>query len=440
MKRIINSAVLSIVLAGSARADMGLLEVWQLAVKHDAKLAAAQAQYAADQKQLDRAKAVLLPQVSLNASLAQRDTDLPAGAGDVRTRQITLQANQALYNKQAFVAYDLAKKQVQAAEVSWQEAQQDLMTRVVKAYFDVLLAQANVRLTKSLEAANKLQWERATTAEKVGLASNTDVLQARSAYDLAKADRIKAENALNTAYENLAKLTGQRLTQLKTVRADKPLPIEALNEQAWEEKALAQNLQLKQVQIQADEARLNVDLNKAGYYPTLGLSLGVTDTAYDDFKSLYAAQFVDSRSQQVALSLNWPLYSGGLTQASVAQARDQQRKALAGERDVRESTVLQVRVLVSNVRNGRALVDALQAAVRSSRAFQEAAEESYKVGLKSLLDVLTARANANKAERDLIAALNQLVVDRLNLEAAAGQLDEGDLQTVEQVLIDPGTL
>lgn len=437
MKRIISAVALGAMCWSAAHAEVGLVDVWRMALQHDAKLAQAQAQYAADKKQMTRAQAALLPQVNLNATLAQQDTDLPASAGDVRTRQISLQASQALYNKQAFVAYDLAKKQVQAAEVAWQVAQQDLMTRVVKAYFDVLLAQANVRLSNSLESSNKLQWEHAITSEKVGLASNTDVLQARSAYDLARADRIKAENALHTAYENLAKLTGQRLTQLKNIRADQPLPIDHLNEQQWLQQALAHNLQLRQVKLQTEQARLNVALNKAGYYPTVGLSLGVTDTAYSDYKSMYAPQFIDSRTQQVVLSLNWPLYSGGLTQATVAQARDQQRRALAGERDAQESTALQVRVLLSNVRNGRALVDALQAAVRSSRSFLEAAEESYKVGLKSLLDVLTARANANKAERDLIAALNQLVVDRLNLEAVAGQLDEADLKKVERVLIDP---
>lgn len=435
-KRIRDSLLLLALATPVAWADMGLLDIWKLAAQHDARLAQAKAQYEADSLQLKRAKAALLPQVNLNASLADVDTDLPANAGDVRSRQLSLSAQQVLYNRKALVAYDIAKQQHLQARLAWQQAQQDLMSRVVKAYFDVLLAQANVRLTRALEQSNRLQWERAKTSEKVGLSANTDVLQARSAYDLTRADRIKAENALITAYENLARLTGQHIKALKGVRADQALPRPKLDEQWWLEQALANGLQLKIAERQAAQARLSVDLNRSDYYPTLALAASITDTAYSDYDSRYAAQFPDSRNRQIALQFNWPIYSGGLTQATVEQARAQQRKALAAVRDARENTALQVRVLVGNLRNGFALVEALRAAVASSNAFLEAAEESHRVGLKSMLDVLSARANANKAQRDLIAALNDLVINRINLEAVAGDLDESDLVRVETVLVE----
>ena len=421
-----------------AQAAYDLVGVWRLAQAHDAKLAQARAEYAAQRKQIDRARAALLPQINLKVSLVQSETDLPAGAGDVRTRQLTLQAQQVLYNRKALVAWDLAKTQVAVAEAAWRTAQQDLITRVVKAYFDVLLAQANVDLARSQEAANKTQWERAQTSAQVGLASRTDVLQARSAYDLSRAERIKAENGLNTAYENLAKLTGQRITALKSVRT-KPAHLLDGDDQTWIDRALANSPQLMQAARQRDSAEQNVDLQRSDFYPTLALTAQVQDTAYDDFRTAYAATFRDNRASSLALVLDWPLFSGGLTQASMAQAQDQARKALEGLRDAREALQLQVRVLLADIRNGESLVDALQAAVKSSDAFLEAAEASYRVGLKSLLDVLTARANAHKARRDLVAALDDLVVKRLQLEAAVGDLDETDLKRMDALLTDPGS-
>ncbi|HIC99819.1 MAG TPA: type I secretion protein TolC, partial [Piscirickettsiaceae bacterium] len=271
--------------------------------------------------------------------------------------------------------------------------------------------------------------------EKVGLAANTDVLQARSAYDLSRADRIKAENGLNIAYENLAKLTGQRITALKSIGVDSALPPVQSNEAQWLQRALENNLQLKIAAYQVTQARLNVALNKGDYLPTLALTAALTDTAYEGYDRRYASTFTDNRNRQVALQLNWPIYSGGLTRATVEQARYQVNKALAAERDLRESTALQVRVLVDNLRNGMALVEALRAAVVSSQAFLQAAEESHRVGLKSMLDVLSARANAHKAQRDLIAALNDLVINRINLEAVAGDLNEADLARIESLLV-----
>jgi outer membrane protein len=435
MKRVFFAGLL---LAASAQvhAAHDLVSVWRLAQAHDAQLAQARAEYDAQLKQIDRARAALLPQVTLQGSLSKSDTDLPNAAGDVRTRQMSLQAQQALYNRKALVAYDIAKTQLSAAEAAWRQARQDLITRVVKAYFDVLLAQANVKLAKSQEAANRTQWERAQTSEQVGLASRTDVLQARSAYDLSRAERIKADNALNTAYENLAKLTGQRVTALKSVNS-RPPHLLAGDDQAWIQRALRDSPQLAQVARQRDAAEQTVDLERSDYYPTLALTAQVQDTAYDDYRSLYASTYRDTRASSLALVLNWPIYSGGLTRATVAQAQDNARKAREGLRDVREQLQLQVRVLLADIRNGESLVDALQAAVASSDAFLEAAEESYRVGLKSLLDVLTARANAHKARRDLVAALDDLVVRRLQLEAVVGDLDEEDLKRMDALLIDP---
>jgi len=421
-----------------AQAAYDLLAVWRLAQAHDAGLAQARAEYDAQRREIDRARAVLLPQVSLQASLAASDTDLPNGAGDVRTRLLSLQATQALYNRKALVAWDVAKTRVAAAEAAWRQARQDLITRVVKAYFDVLLAQANVKLARSQETANRTQWERAQTSAQVGLASRTDVLQACSAYDLSRAERIKAENALNTAYENLSKLTGRRITALKTVQT-RPPNLLAGSDEDWIARALARSPQLQQIARQRDAAEQNVELARSDYYPTLALSAQVQDTAYTDYRSAYAASFQDSRATSLALTLEWPLFSGGLTRATVAQAQDQARKAREGLRDVREQLRLQVRVLLADIRNGQSLVEALQAAVASSDAFLEAAEESYRVGLKSLLDVLTARANAHKARRDLVAALDDLVVKRLQLEAVVGDLDEDDLKRMDALLIDPGS-
>jgi len=436
MRRKIRNSLLLLALATpTAWADRGLLDIWKLAVQQDAQLAQAKAQYEADRLQLKRARAALLPQVNLNATWADRESDLPNSGGDVRSRQISINAQQVLYNRKAWVAYDIAQQQVQQAALAWRQAQQDLMVRVVKAYFDVLLGQADVRLTRALEQANRLQWQRALTAEKVGLAANTDVLQARSAYDLSRADRIKAENGLNIAYENLAKLTGQRITALKSIGVDSALPPVQSNEAQWLQRALENNLQLKIAAYQVTQARLNVALNKGDYLPTLALTAALTDTAYEGYDRRYASTFTDNRNRQVALQLNWPIYSGGLTRATVEQARYQVNKALAAERDLRESTALQVRVLVDNLRNGMALVEALRAAVVSSQAFLQAAEESHRVGLKSMLDVLSARANAHKAQRDLIAALNDLVINRINLEAVAGDLNEADLARIESLLV-----
>jgi len=83
------------------------------------------------------------------------------------------------------------------------------------------------------------------------------------------------------------------------------------------------------------------------------------------------------------------------------------------------------------------LVEANRAAVISNDAFLEAAEEGYKVGLKNLLEVLTARTNRFQARRNLAESLHNVVLSRLRLEAAVGQLNGDSLSEFERVLSNP---
>ena len=437
MKRLVSLLCLCWSMVGAVRADVGLVDVWRMAVQHDPQLAQARAQYEADLRQLDRAQAALLPQVDAAASLTQTGTDLPASAGDVRTRRLSLNLQQALYNRKAFVARDLAEKQVDMARVTWRKAQQDLMLRVAEAYFQVLQAQAAVRVTRVLVQTREEQAMRAKLGEEVGITSEVDVLQAASGQAQSRADLIKARNALEVAYQNLAQLAGRRLTRLKGIDMAHSLALPLGTEKQWLDAALARNLQLRLAQLNEAVAAMNVSLEKSGHYPTVGLAASVTDTAYSDYDRRYAAQFPDSRTQQVSIQMNMPIYSGGGVSATVARARALQRKALAGEDAARQQVTLQVKVLFHDLQNGQALIEALQKTVEASQAFLERARESYLVGKNSMLDVLDAQSRWHKARLDLIEAVQNQLLNWLKLQALADRLDEQALQQVSAYLTRP---
>ena len=437
MKRLVSLLCLFWSMASAVQADVGLVDVWRMALQHDPQLAQARAQYEADLRQLDRARAALLPQVEASASLTRTETDLPASAGDVRTRRLSLNLQQALYNRKAFVARDLAEKQVEIARVTWHKAQQDLMLRVAEAYFQVLQAQAAVRVTEVLVHTREEQAMRAKLGEEVGITSEVDVLQAASGQAQSRADLIKARNALEVAYQNLAQLTGRRLTRLKGIdMARSPaLPLGA--ERQWLDAALARNLQLRLAQLNEAVAAMNVALEKSGHYPTVGLAASVTDTAYADYDNRYAAQFPDSQTRQVSIQMNMPIYSGGGVSATVDRARALQRKALAGEEAARQQVTLQVKVLFHDLQNGQALIEALQKTVEASQAFLERARESYLVGKNSMLDVLDAQSRWHRARLDLIEAVQGQLLNWLKLQALADRLDEPALQQVSAYLTRP---
>lgn len=430
--------VISGVIAGSslvsfqANAAYSLFDVYQMALAHDATLAQAQATYQANQQSVKIARASLLPQVSANASYS--DSYMNESSITSKTADITLK--QSLYQHDSWAKYTQAKYNLKKAEYTIKSAEQDIIVRVADAYFKVLLAQEDVKLAKAKEKANKTQWDRAEASAEVGLASKTDVLQAKSSYDLSKSDRISAENNLDVAYEELAKLTGRQVKDLKVIALNVKLPQPNLDINSYEQQAQDANLSVLQAEEQAKVASEEVEVQKSGHWFNVSLQAQYAHSESSPSNPYsYTSKYPNNLSASIVASL--PLYSGGGTSALVSQARANYEAAEIGVRDAKESAKLNARVQVRNVERGVELVAANRAAVKSNDAFLEAAEEGYKVGLKDLLEVLTARTNKFQARRNLAQSLQNVVLSRLKLEAAVGTLNAEKLQKYDSILSDP---
>jgi len=405
-----------------AQESAGLSDIYQMAINHDAQLAQQRAQFEASKESVKSVKAGLLPTISADGSYAMNNSN--STTGDYDTRSLSLTLNQPLYNKEIWSRFEQAKYVTDEAKSSLQNAEQDLILRVANAYFKVLLAQEDVRLSIAQEKADKLQWDRAQASAEVGLGSRSDVLQAKSSYDLTKSQRISNQNNLDVAFEELMKLTGKPVMSLNALQADASLPSETFDMERWAQRSQNNNLLVKQIEAQFKTATEEVTAQKAGHWPTVGLQASITDTEYSSNNS---SSLNDSTGNSIGVSVRVPLYAGGGTTAKVSEARFKQISAQQALRDSREQARLNARIQVRSVERGESLVAALREAVKSNSSFLEAAEEGYKVGLRNLLEVLTARSNLYNAQRNLMEAMHNQVLNRLNLEATVGDLTAEDL-------------
>ena len=417
--------------SASSLAAPGLVDVYQMAQIHDAKLAQAQATFKAEQEIMAQARSLLMPKINASATLNQNSSNLDSSNGNDQVLAIGLE--QTLFNKEAFSRYDQAKSQLVAAELKYRLAEQDLIVRVSQAYFDVLLAEQDLRLAKSKEEADKIQWEKAQASADVGLASRTDVLQARSSYDLSISNRISAENALDKAYEALTKLTGKSIREVKQLMLSVVLKPQKLDKTALELQAEANNLGVRSAQQQSEVAAEEVVAQKSGHWFNVKLNAQVADYSY----SGYSTAKPDMQNTTVGVQLSVPLFSGGLTSSQVSEARFNSQAANIAVRDAREQARLDARVQAQNLERGYALVAALREAVKSGEAFLEAAEEGYRVGLRNMIDVVTARANLFDAQSNLAEALHGLLLTQLQLEGTLGDLTVEDLRDLDQLLTQP---
>lgn len=405
---------------------LDLMETYEQALSYDSGIASAMAQLEAQQAATDVSQSELLPQISAFAEGNHTDFDSKNGTGDdsYRTLSYGVQLTQPVFRADNWFRFDASQFQSEAAEAQYNLAQQQLMLDVSAAYFDVLRAKDTVTTAQATEAAIQRQYEQAQERFDVGLIAITEVYEARASYDDAKSQRIAAQNQLNVAREQLARLTGSHPDELENLRQNFPLgrPV-PMSPGAWEATALSQNwsIQAALSELNANEANLKVA--RSGHLPTLDLNASYGETAYEG----RLVSQGEGTQAVIGLELNVPLYMGGGTQAGVRQQRSLVRVAeqdlSTTQRDVRVNT----RSLFLTVNNNIETANAFEQTIVSRRSALDATRAGYDVGTRNIVEVLDAERAYYVALRDYANARYDYVINTLRLKQAAGTLSPQDL-------------
>ena len=412
-----------------------LSEIYQMARKQDAQYASAQAAYQAGLEVLPQGRAGLLPSLNLSANLRHINSDTDAGSRDYSSRGAALALTQPLFRKQNLTQYDQAKLQAQAVEAQWKAAEQDLILRVAKAYFDVLLAQDNVATAEAQKAAIGEQLALAKKSFEVGAATIVDTHEAQARYDATEAELIAARNTLEVARRALERLIMSEAPALarlsESARISLPEPADMA---AWGKQAREGSLAVAIQQAQAEIARREIDKQRSGYLPTLDLAASYSDTRNG---SVGGVSGIDSQSATIGLELGWNLFQGGVTDSLVRQAVANKERALFDLENAMRQAELDSRQAYLGVVSGEARVRALGQAVVSNEAQLRSTKLGREVGVRTAVDVLNAQQSLFSARRDLAAARYQALQSGLQLKAVVGGLGEADLKAIDALLVEP---
>jgi outer membrane protein len=429
------SLALAWAVAGSAQAQ-SLLQMYETAKGHDATYAAAKAQAEATQAKAAQAKAALLPTVGAGYTQSkvnsERDTN-GATMADYTGKTTAISASMPLFRMGNIASFQQGQKSAALAAAQLSAAEQDLIVRAAQAYFDVL---TSTQALASVQAQKKAVAEQLAAAKRnfeVGTKTIVDTRQAQAQYDLVVAQELNAENDLRTKKLALDQLVGTNNQQPLPLNTAKPLqaPMPADAEQ-WVQQALANNTNLKQLQVAYDVAKLETTKAQAGHMPTLDLTASVAQNRYSG--ATVPASNIDSNVRSVGLSLNIPLFAGFAVQNRVKETvalEEQARSSLeAGQRSVEQGT----RTAYFGLLSGLSQVKALEAALASAQSVVDATKLGYQVGVNTNVDVLSSQSQLAQTQRDLTAARHNVLLGQLKLRQAAGTLVAEDLKNVNDLL------
>lgn len=412
-----------------------LMDIYRDALEHDAQYASARAAHMAAQEKLPQGRAGLLPTISLSGLLRRQRIDTNRGPEVTNDRSgLTITAIQPLFRMENFVAYEQSKIQVIQADSQFIIAAQDLILRVAQAYFDVLITQFDLSVVEDQKKSIERQLKQAKASFEAGISTIVDTYEAQARFDLTVSQEIIAKNTLEINKRKLEKIIGRFPDSLARLHERDPdlFTLKYANMDNWLTIAEQNSLTIRVQQSVYEIAKKEVERAKAGHYPTLDLV-----ALYSDQKGVggsITGRGIDLTSKEIGLELNVPIFSGFAVQSRVREALANQDRVLQDMKNTRRDTALQVSEQYLNATNGLALVKARIQAVRSTQSQYESTKVGQEVGIRNEVDVLNARGLYSVAQRDLARAYYNLLISRLRLEAAAGELDEEDLVQINELL------
>ena len=434
-----------------------LLDVYLQALDNDPIFKAAYSLFMSDSQNVPRARAPLLPQLTVNALtsvnhqnvnagllISQDDALRSGGALDevafiidesYRTMTWQFSASQAIFNFKAWAEVQEAKASVKAANAIFNDAAQDLLLRVTAAYLNVLFSYDTLAFTEAKKRANKRQFEQATQRFNVGLDAITSVYDAQAAYDKAVAQAIEAENNVTNTGEELRKLTNHVYNHLAPLR-DQKIPLirpEPDNVDDWVATGLKQNYKLFAAKYRMEEKREKIKTKAAGNWPILAVKGSMVRTRNE----AQSANFFIPATQQIsslALTLDYPIIQGGLVLAETKQAQFDFQSASQELEQAYRDVMVNSRVTFNTINNGISKIKADRKTLFTQTASLESTEAGFFVGTRNMVDVVGSQERLFLAQQELASDQYGVINVILKLKYVAGTLSVADLEEINSWL------
>lgn len=449
-----------------------LLKIYQLAKENDPVFLASEVTNEAADETVNQSLATLLPDINLSSAYNYNTsesispfvvTEAGPQQGQVIDTQsssdstsyggISLNLSQQIYNHASWVNLAQSKKQVLKSHLSHEAVKQQLMIRVVQAYFDVLAARDNLQFSKSQVEALEKKLLQSKQRFDVGLIAMTDVHEAQASYDSAFATQITAQNTLDNAFEALQQITGMYHYDILGLSEDinykKPQP-DVIED--WVKAAETDNIDIKASKVDLNIAKSAISVAQAGHYPTVNLSASYNYSAKvetDTTRPLIGSDGVptnssitnttisdagDNESKSIGISVNVPIYSGGAVNSRVRQSQSEYLRAAHNLEAERRKAVSNARSSYLGVIASISSVKAFKQAVISAQSALEATQAGFDVGTRTIVDVLQQTQSLFNAKQQYSKSRYDYIINTLKLKQAVGALSEEDLLKVNQML------
>lgn len=405
--------------------QLSLSQAVAIAIKNHPQIAAAQnVAYAAGQRVIE-ARAPYYPQIDGEVTASQGLSLSRLGAGSLSASLLFNRFGQGIQVSQLVTDFGRTQNLVQQSKYRAQAADQttqatifDVVLAVNRAYYDVLEAQAFVKVAEDTVNARQTLADQVSALANAKLKSNVDVSFAQVNLSEARLLLIRSQDAVKRAYADLAKALGQDVTttyQLEETSITTPPPKDL---QPLVAEAIQNRPELRELRLQVDAARsfeqAEADLSRpnvsmvgvGGALPYLNQDPRVAPHGYE----------------AVGVNVDIPIFNGHLFSARRQAAHYESLAEDQRLRDLQQSIERDVQQALISASTSYERIPVTQDLLTNARLALDLAQGRYNLGLASIVEITQAQLNLTQAQIENVTAQYDYASTFADLQYTIGAL------------------
>ncbi len=330
-------------------------------------------------------------------------------------------------------AVEQALHTVYASNFAFNQAIQDTLLAAELAYYQVISAQAGVEAAATNALDTKVILEAATERRKAGVGVDLEVLQAQTLYDQTLYNLASAQGLQKISWGLLAQAVGlpaDTRLQIAAPSTNLPASLTNLEMKQFVDSALARRPDLSALRSSLAAKEAAIKVAKATRWPSLYLN-GSIDRNYNELYGMSNRSVAyDEWAYSGGVSVKWNIFDGFQTLSTKRTAEAQADAARAQLKQAELAASAEIWTRFQNYETALRLHEASLSALTSATAAWQMAMDSYKSGVKSILDVLNAETQLAQARSQQIIARQGVFTALANLAHATGIIEQGGKPTL----------
>ncbi len=348
------------------------------------------------------------------ASLQLNPSAPPAVITFNPTSNFKASASQLIFSGSYFVGVQLSKLGKSIAEQSYQKDELNVKEQVIQAYYMVLASERILSIIYENKANAQLIQEKTQNLANAGMIEQTDAkklsVMVASVENALKSTQRQVEFGYNLLRLQLG-IDSEQEIKLSSTFDDvaKKYIKPALTDESFD---IQNNQDFKLVSMQGEIAKKSIELKKASYLPSMAAFYSYTE-------KLKKPIFDISPKHVLGLTLNIPIFSGGLRSSQLNQARIDYDLSKNTQDLLTEQLTLQERQLRYNYNNLLEQYQSQQTNVEIAKEVLDNMKLKYQQGIISILELTSANNDYLNAESNYTSITLQL----LNAEASLRKIN-----------------